>query len=119
MNAEQTCGFLKAVDWLIDQTSDSSVIHPFSCAPVFNFKIRKDSANTHQDEAATLHRDGCRLMPFADPTYELKGTKTFIHDDRQLNFKHRIEAICDTFRVSSSFVVFNVKPSTTSVVLQY
>lgn len=61
--------------------------------------------NTLQDEAATLHRDGCRLLPFADPTYELKGAKAFIHEDRQLFFKDRIEAICDTFKVSLPVLV--------------
>ncbi|TID22855.1 hypothetical protein E2P81_ATG01988 [Venturia nashicola] len=54
------------------------------------------------DEAAALHRHGCCLLPFADPTFELKGTKAFIHEDRQLLFKDRIEAICDTFKVFKS-----------------
>lgn len=60
-------------------------------------------ANILQDEAAALHRHGCCLLPFADPTYELKGAKAFIHEDRQLFFKNRIEAICDTFKVSHDF----------------
>ncbi|KAE9992137.1 hypothetical protein EG327_009971 [Venturia inaequalis] len=54
------------------------------------------------DEAASLHRNGCCLLPFADPTYELKGTKAFFHEDRQLFFKDRIEAICETFKVFKS-----------------
>lgn len=68
--------------------------------PSFAYSSVNSIANILQDEAAALHRNGCCLLPFADPTYELKGTKAFIHEDRELFFKDRITAICDTFKVS-------------------